>query len=236
MGASPGSTFPADHAMPHDPEREVGRRYDRLAEDYDRRWARYVEASVEGTLERIDWADARDVLDVGCGSGALLERVARGRPVARLAGLDLSPGMLATARRRLGRRPGLAAGSAFRLPFRPGAFDLAVSTSALHHWSDPAAALAEMGRVLRPGGQIAITDWCADRRLDRLRDRVLRHVERAHVRVYRSAELASLLAGAGFSAVRVERWRIGLRWSMMTGLARAGPRGNAWLASSSAGP
>jgi ubiquinone/menaquinone biosynthesis C-methylase UbiE len=206
-----------------DPEREVRRRYDRLASDYDRRWARYVEASVEGTLERIDWADARSVLDVGCGSGAFLERVARALPAARLAGLDLSPGMLAVARRRLGPRAALVAGSAFRLPFRRGEFDLAVSTSALHHWSDPPAALAEMRSALRPGGRIAITDWCADRRLDRLRDRLLRCVERAHVRVYRSTELASLLAGAGFSAVRVERWRIGIRWSMMTGLARAGP-------------
>jgi ubiquinone/menaquinone biosynthesis C-methylase UbiE len=210
--------------MPHgpDPEREVRRRYDRLAEEYDRRWARYVEASAEGTLRRLDLTGVAAALDVGCGSGVLLERMARARPEARLAGVDLSPAMLAVARRRLGSRTWLVAGSASRLPFRREAFDLVVTASALHHWAEPLPALAEMRRALRPGGRVAITDWCADRWLGRLRDRVLRRVERAHLRVYRSAELAALLAQAGFSAVRVERWRIGFRWGLMTATAVRG--------------
>jgi SAM-dependent methyltransferase len=203
-----------------DAEREVRRRYGRLAEEYDRRWARYVQASVAGTLARIDLAGVRDALDVGCGTGALLERAARAHP-GGYVGVDLSSDMLGAARRKLGSRVGLVAGSAAALPFRSLAFDLVVSTSALHHWRDPDAALAEMRRVLRPGGRVAITDWCGDSLLVRLRDLVLRRLEPAHGRVWRSVELAALLADADFSEVRIERWRIGLRWSLMTVVARA---------------
>ena len=196
-------------------------RYGHLAGEYDRRWTRYVEASVAGTLRRVDLAEARDVLDVGCGTGTLLERAARARP-RRFVGLDLSLEMLAVARRKLGPRAGLVAGSATTLPFRSRAFDHVVSTSALHHWRDPDAAFAEIRRVLRPAGRVAITDWCGDAWLTRLRGRVLRHLEPGHGRVWRSVELAALLANAGFADVRIERWRIGVRWSLMTATARAG--------------
>ena len=199
-------------------------RYGRLAEEYDRRWARYVQASVDGTLRRIDLTGVRDALDVGCGTGELLERAARAHP-GRYVGVDLSLDMLEAARRKLGTRAGLVVGSATRLPFRARGFDLVVSTSALHHWRDPETAFAEIRRVLRPGGRVAITDWCGDSFLARLRDRVLRRLEPAYGQVWRSVELAVLLADAGFTDVRIERWRIGVRWSLMTGIARAGPDG-----------
>jgi SAM-dependent methyltransferase len=201
-------------------EGEVRHRYGRLAEEYDRRWARYVQASVDATLRRIDLTGVRDGLDVGCGTGALLERAARAHP-ARFVGLDLSLEMLEAARRKLGPRAGLVAGSAARLPFRSRAFDLVVSTSALHHWHEPEAGLSEIRRVLRTGGRVAITDWCGDSLLVRLRDRALRRLEPAHGRVWRSVELAALLADAGFTDVRIERWRIGVRWSLMTGMGTA---------------
>lgn len=160
-----------------------------------------------------------NALDVGCGSGTLLEEISTRQPRARLAGVDLSPAMLALARRRLGSRAILVVADAGRLPFRSQGFDLAVSASALHYWRDPIATLREIRRVLRPGGRIAITDWCADRWIDRLRDRFLRLVEPAHFRVHRAAELAGLLAQAGFRDVRVEPYRLDWFWGLMTGTA-----------------
>lgn len=132
--------------------------------------------------------------------------------------------MLSAARAKLGSRALLALGEAAALPFRAQAFDLAFSASVLHYWREPAAALSEIGRVLAPGGRAVITDWCADMWLDRLRDRVLRRIERAHFRVHRAAELAALLEEGGFREVRVERYRMGPLWGMMTGVGtRAGP-------------
>jgi ubiquinone/menaquinone biosynthesis C-methylase UbiE len=95
------------------------------------------------------------VLDVGCGTGALLERLAaRGEAV----GLDLSPDMLArAARRQRGRGSGaaLVRGDVQHLPFRDAALESVVSTFAINAVPDLEKALAEMLRVLQPGGSLA---------------------------------------------------------------------------------
>ena len=77
-----------------------------------------------------------------------------------------------------------------------------------------------------PGGRVAITDWCADRWLDRWRNRLFRRLEPSHARALRAHELATLLTNAGFMAIRIERWRIGFRWGLMTATAKI-PSGSA---------
>jgi ubiquinone/menaquinone biosynthesis C-methylase UbiE len=94
-------------------------------------------------------------LEVGCGTGAVLERLpARGEVV----GLDLSPEMLARAARRQ-RRPGLTVplvcGDVQHLPFRDGAFESVVSTFVINAVPNLQDALREMLRVLRAGGSLA---------------------------------------------------------------------------------
>ena len=201
------------------PETEIRRRFDSLAGSYDRRWPRYIASTTRETLTRIDLTGARAVLDVGCGTGVLLESIGRELPAARLVGVDLSPGMLAVARRALGSRASLAVGDSARLPFRSRSFDLVLSLSSLHHWRDPEDALIEAHRVLRPSGRMAITDWCGDFLIDRLRGWVRRWLEPGHLRVYRSLDLEAMLARAGFRDIRVERWRLGWRWGLMTTVA-----------------
>lgn len=161
---------------------------------------------------------------MGCGTGTLLEALSRREPRARLAGVDLSQRMLVVARRTLGARAILVAGNAARLPFRSGSFDAALSVSALHYWRDPASTIREIRRALRPGGRIAITDWCADRWIDRLHDRIQRRVEPAHFRVHRASDLAAMLTAVGFGDVRVERYRIGRFWRLMTATATSAAR------------
>jgi ubiquinone/menaquinone biosynthesis C-methylase UbiE len=199
--------------------RAVRRRYDRLAEVYDRRWASYLEASVRETLRRVDLHDGETILDVGCGTGALLEAILTRAGPVRLVGVDLSRGMLEIARHKLGRRARLVAGEAGRLPFAAQRFDLALSSSALHHWPDPAAGLAEIARVLKPGGRLVITDWCDDYLACRIADFLLRVFEPAHHRTYGTQALERLLRQAGFGGTRIERYRITRLWGLMTATA-----------------
>jgi ubiquinone/menaquinone biosynthesis C-methylase UbiE len=101
------------------------------------------------------------VLDVGSGTGIVARRVAlRVRPHGPVTGFDLSPDMLAVAR-ATAKQAGLAIdwqeGRAEAVPFPDESFDLVLSQFALMFFTDRAKALAEMRRVLHPGGRAGIT-------------------------------------------------------------------------------
>jgi SAM-dependent methyltransferase len=108
--------------------------------------------------------DGAQVLEVGCGPGHLSTRLAHHG--FEVTGLDLDPAMIARARantdraaNRGGRRPSFLVGDVAALAFPDRSFDLVVSTLSMHHWADPAAGLAEIGRVLRPGARALIWDF-----------------------------------------------------------------------------
>lgn len=193
--------------------------YRRTAPGYDRRWAHYVEATARATLARLAVRADDRVLDIGCGTGTLLAAIARTAPSARHTGVDLVPEMLAVARDKLGPEVGLHVARAQALPFADQSFELAISSSVLHFVRDPGAALREMLRVVRPGGRVAVTDWCSDYLTCRLLDLYLRLFDRAHFRVYTEASLARMLRAAGFAEVATERYRIDWRWGLMTATA-----------------
>ena len=97
----------------------------------------------------------RRVVDVGCGTGLLTTRLRAALPDARVTGVDFSGGMLAQA---AARAPGAAwvRGDALRLPIGSERIDAIVSTEAFHWFPDQTAALAEMRRVLVPGGVVLV--------------------------------------------------------------------------------
>lgn len=93
------------------------------------------------------------VVDVGCGTGLLAARVRREIAGCAVTGCDFSPGMLRHAAGRT-RAVAWVQGDACGLPFRAASFDAAVSTEAFHWFPDQDAALAELHRVLAPGGRL----------------------------------------------------------------------------------
>ena len=133
------------------PRRDNQSYYDHFAATYedgrDARYHRFLDDAEIGIVG--PHAVGKDVLEVGCGTGLILERLAW---LARRAeGIDLSPGMLELARAR-----GLSVqvADATRLPFADGSFDVACSFKVLAHVPDLGVALAEMARVVRPGGVV----------------------------------------------------------------------------------
>jgi SAM-dependent methyltransferase len=105
------------------------------------------------------------VLEVGCGPGHLSIALAR-RHGLDVTGIDLDPAMIERARANSSRaideeagRPSFTAADVASLPFADDSFDLVVSTFSMHHWADPTAGLAELGRVLRPGARALIWDF-----------------------------------------------------------------------------
>lgn len=137
---------------------EVVRAYDRIARLPQMR-ALYAWAARRALREK----RFKRALDVGCGPGWLDVELVKRQPGLAMVGVDASPEMLDLARRNVAAS-GLDAGVLFQqgraedLPFPDDAFDLVVSTLALHHWQDPLAALNQVQRVLQPGGRFVIFD------------------------------------------------------------------------------
>src|SRR5580700_3089603 len=125
-------------------------------------------AEVEAALLGLVPDDAGRVLDIGTGTGRVLELLAS--RVSRGLGIDASKSMLALARARLSRagcaQCAVRLGDMYRLPLADASFDLAVLQMVLHHAEDPAGALAETARVLRPGGTAIVIELAAHDRRD----------------------------------------------------------------------
>lgn len=102
------------------------------------------------------------VLDVGCGTGNLLRATGKRHPGADLAGLDPDPRMLKRARRKTKAR--LDRGFAQELPYPDNSFDRVFSSLMLHHLDTASKdeMLAELRRVLRPGGVLVLADIKVD--------------------------------------------------------------------------
>ncbi len=127
--------------------------YDRFAATYERqRHHGYHRLIDELELELIRrYGAGRDVLEAGCGTGLLLRETTR--VAARTTGLDLSRGMLGAAAAR-GLR--VVQGSLADLPFPSACVDLVYSMKVLPHVPSIGAALAELARVVRPGGHLLL--------------------------------------------------------------------------------
>jgi ubiquinone/menaquinone biosynthesis C-methylase UbiE len=198
--------------------------YDRAAADYDRRWARYNRASLALLRPWIEGRHLGRVVDVGCGTGNL--RPLPGDSDGRMdgyVGVDLSPGMLRVARGKVDAavQTGFVAADAMRLPLRDESCDTAVSASALHYWDDADAGLAEIRRVLRPGGRLLLLDWIRDPLPMRLLNAWMRITRVEYRRMYSRAELADALAAAGFRVDAEARASAGGLWRLIAFDARA---------------
>ncbi len=102
-------------------------------------------------------ADARNVLDIGCGTGYWTQQLAERYPRTQVTGLDLAPGMLEQARQQYGDAIAWQQGDAAALAFNDRSVDLVFSNLAIQWCRDIGAVMDNIYRVLRPGGQAHIT-------------------------------------------------------------------------------
>jgi SAM-dependent methyltransferase len=111
----------------------------------------------------LDWLKVpagRSWLDVGCGTGALSGVIARRMRPARVLGIDTSEGFLAYAAKQVRDRcVTFQQGDAQKLPWEPDQFDAAVSGLVLNFVPDKGRMVAEMRRIVRPGGTVALFVW-----------------------------------------------------------------------------
>jgi demethylmenaquinone methyltransferase/2-methoxy-6-polyprenyl-1,4-benzoquinol methylase len=174
----------------------IAERYDLLNRinslGMDRRWRRK-------TVEALELSAGHRLLDVATGTADLLIEVARRHPTVALAGLDPSAGMLAIGRRKLaeaGIEAELLEGDAQAMPFGDESFDRAAICFGIRNVPDREKALAELHRVLKPGGRLAVLE------LSEPRGGALSFLARIHVEHVVPRIGAALSRGAEYDYLR----------------------------------
>jgi arsenite methyltransferase len=155
-------------------------------------------------LEKMRLAPTDNVLDVGCGAGWLLRRLAKLVPEGRVIGMDISDEMIRHARRASVDFDNLmfVAGEVAQIPWQPHFFSHAISVESSYYWSDPAAGIKDIFRVLQDGGSAWIL-------INYYRDNPHCHqwgdLLAVKTHLFLADEWSELFRAAGFSMVEHER-------------------------------
>jgi ubiquinone/menaquinone biosynthesis C-methylase UbiE len=138
----------------------LAERYSLRAEAYDALWSPVIRPVGERLLGHLPLSKAKNIVDVGTGSGALLPQIQKASPTAIVLGVDNSEGMLRLAKDK--HRGPLALMDVQKLELDDNQFDVAVVAFVLFHLPRPERCLAEVNRVLRPGGVVGTVTWGAE--------------------------------------------------------------------------
>jgi ubiquinone/menaquinone biosynthesis C-methylase UbiE len=223
--------------------------YRDMARWYDHFWGDYLNKTLELPMKLIRETKQKlqkgrnelKIVDVGCGTGEFLKRLAscesnRGgarttERACEFCGVDPSREMLEQARKKFledrETKIELLPGQAESLPLAESSTDIVSSTSALHFFGDKKRALEEMHRVLKPQGILIITDWCGDswlvqmyHFLEYVRWNVFHQYSQRYPGPVRSNRLLELVSNAGFHNVRVRTYYVRVfgifYWGMQT--------------------
>jgi ubiquinone/menaquinone biosynthesis C-methylase UbiE len=134
--------------------------YNRIAPVYDKWFGKSCQDSYPLIINEISAFSIKfnNILDIGCGTGKLLEVISKEIRVNELFGIDPSENMIKVAKRRMLPQSKFIVGFAESLPFDDQSLDCVVCTAAFSHFISPALALREIRRVLRPKGHCIIID------------------------------------------------------------------------------
>ena len=198
--------------------------YSDKADAYLRYWSPVIAPMALPLLDRLPLREARQVLDLGAGTGAHLEPIATRAPAARILGVDPAIGMLRIAQRRTTHR--VAAMDAQSLAIQSRTIDVATLIFMLFHVPDPITALREVRRTLRAGGVVGVVTWGRDEGMPGLaiwreelnaigaapdpRDPIVMQQERMDA----PDKLSALLRHAGFGLVQTWTHAFEHRWTI----------------------
>ncbi len=198
-------------------EHKVKEYYNRVAATYDRRWHWYVHSTLARFTRHLPLTGKESILDVACGTGELQKLLLGEHPSLQLVGVDLCESMVEIAQGKLAghNQVSFHHARASQLPFPDHSFDIAVSANSFHYFNDPVGSLVEMRRVVKPGGNIVIMDWCRNFLACKIFDVLLKLYDPAHSRCFTTDELRAFYEASGLRVKSVETFRLGYFWGLM---------------------
>lgn len=181
--------------------------FDKRAGDFFNTWdGRFCLLMYEAVMQRIKAQSFSTILDIGCGTGAVLTKVLSECTDIQACGVDLSQKMIEKAAEILGPGVQLVVGDADDLPWKNNSFDLVVCNSSFHHFPEPTRVLNEINRVLKPAGRIIIADpwWSRPKRffINLFLNSPFNYL--GDVRIYSEVETCEMLDKCHFSSISWE--------------------------------
>jgi len=209
------------------PTRSAREQFDAQATYYDAQWNAWGEETIAWMLEAAEPRPTDAVLDVATGTG--FTALAFAPAVRSVVGLDVSPGMLAGARKQAEQQDvanvTFQEGTAEALPFADAAFDIVTCRIAPHHFLDIQKFLREAARVLKPGGRLVLVDTTVpddDAEAGGWQNGVEAVRDPSHVRNYPPGEWRAMTASAGLTVQAATSAGQGIRIPLSDWLVRAG--------------
>ena len=148
-----------------DLEKNSVREFNSWAKNYDNPFNHFFFThSNQAVVKLLSLTEVVSILDVGVGTGILIELVLLKSKMVRLFGVDISPEMVKRARKKFQGNNNVVIdlGSASKLPYKDNSFDFVTCSNSFHHYPNSFQSLKEMKRVLKQGGKVVLLDGCLD--------------------------------------------------------------------------
>jgi ubiquinone/menaquinone biosynthesis C-methylase UbiE len=181
------------------------RKFDSWADTFERKWFNrfnFFQFLQKRVITLVDLHQGQRLLDIGCGTGWAVRYAASVvHSNGEFYGIDISPKMIEKAKESCGSCENIHfyEADAEALPFGNDFFDFIICTTSFHHYFAPSKVLAEVYRVLKPGGMAFILDFTADGPILKFTDKLSQKKDRTHVRFYSTKEYQAFFAQAGLN-------------------------------------
>ena len=185
--------------------------FTKVAEVYDSDNAGLYEMCKEDympVLQELKKYPFQELLDVGCGTGAMIELLLKEFPDKNYTGIDLTPRMIEVAQEKKLNHTKFMIGDSENLPFADNTFDAIVCTNSFHHYPNPQAFMSEAARVLKSAGRLVLHDYTSNKFILWL----MNHIEMplAHftghgdVRIHSCQEVCQMCETSGLKVKKLE--------------------------------
>ena len=159
-------------------------------------------------LEELEGTDFETLLDVGCGTGPMIELLSARYPERKFTGMDITPRMIEVANEKGLANSEFIVGDSEAMPFEDGSFDVVICANSFHHYPDPQKFFDEVYRVLKPGGVFVLRDYTTQKYIIWL----MNHIEmplaniagHGDVRAYTKDQVLEMCLGAGLKPIKLE--------------------------------
>lgn len=169
--------------------------FDKQAADYDTNiQGEHARKLYKPIIENLKNKNIHSILDLGCGTGALLKEIKELNIAEQLFGIDISPNMLEIAKNKLGNDATLNLGDSERLPFEDSSFDAIVCNDSFHHYPQPDIVEKEVSRCLKQNGVFIIGDCWQPIGARQIMNYYMKHSNSGDVKIYSKKEMLLLLS------------------------------------------